>query len=185
MTVALIAVDVQQDFMPGGALAVAGGDRVVAPLVEAAATADLVVATRDLHPPGHCSFVAQGGAWPPHCVAGTPGASLAPQIDAVAHAVVSKGTRADADAYSGFDGTRLAELLRAHGVDRVVVGGLATDYCVRATVLDALRAGFDVDVLESAVAAVDVEPGDGARALEEMRAAGARLRPAVTPAPAL
>jgi nicotinamidase/pyrazinamidase len=172
---ALLAVDVQPDFMPGGALAVAGGDAVVAPLLRAAQRADLVVATRDWHPADHVSFAARGGPWPVHCVAGTPGALIAPKIDRIADVVVSKGTNSEADAYSGFDGTPLAALLHAAGVTRLLVGGLATDYCVRATALDALREGFEVVVLRDAVRAVDVEPGAGRRALEEMRAAGATL----------
>jgi nicotinamidase-related amidase len=172
---ALIATDVQPDFMPGGALGVAGGDAVVEPLLAAARDADLVVATRDWHPPDHVSFAARGGPWPVHCVAGTPGAALHPEIDRVAAVVVSKGNNPEADAYSAFDGTPLAATLRGLGVQRVVVGGLATDYCVRATVLDALREGFDVTVLREAIRAVDVQPGDGERALEEMRAAGATI----------
>lgn len=172
---ALIAVDVQGDFLPGGALAVPDGFAVVQPLVDAAAHADLVVATRDWHTADHVSFAARGGPWPVHCVAGTAGGAIEPRIDAVAGVVVSKGTDADVDAYSGFDGTPLAAILRGAGVSRLVVGGLATDYCVRATVLDALREGFEVTVLRDAVRAVDVQPGDGDRALEEMRAAGAIL----------
>ena len=172
---ALLCVDVQGDFLPGGSLAVPDGFAVVQPLVEAAAGAGMVVATRDWHTSDHASFAARGGPWPPHCVAGTPGAALHPRIDVIAALVVSKGTDPDRDAYSGFDGTPLAALLRAAGVTRVVVGGLATDYCVRATVLDGLREGFAVTVLGDAVRAVDVQPGDGDRALEEMRAAGAEI----------
>jgi nicotinamidase/pyrazinamidase len=172
---ALIATDVQPDFLPGGSLAVPDGDAVVAPLLAAVRGADLVVATRDWHPPGHVSFAERGGPWPVHCVAGTHGAALLPEVDRAAHVVVSKGTNVDVDAYSGFDGTPLAGLLRAAGVARLVIGGLATDYCVRATTLDALREGFEVVVLRDAVRAVDVQPGDGDRALEEMRAAGARI----------
>jgi nicotinamidase/pyrazinamidase len=172
---ALLAVDVQNDFLPGGALGVSDGDAVIAPLLRAASQADLVVATRDWHPWDHVSFAARGGPWPPHCVMGTPGALLAPKIDEVADVVVSKGNNAEVDAYSGFDGTPLAALLRGAGVSRVLVGGLATDYCVRATALDALREGFEVVVLQDAVRAVDVQPGDGERALAEVRAAGARV----------
>jgi nicotinamidase/pyrazinamidase len=172
---ALLAVDVQADFLPGGSLAVAGGDAVVAPLLEAARAVDLVVATRDWHPPHHVSFAERGGRWPVHCVAGSPGGALHPEIDRIAHVVVSKGTNSEVDAYSGFDGTPLAELLRGAGVTRVLIGGLATDYCVRATVLDALREGFEVAVLRDAVRAVEVQPGDGESALEEMDAAGARV----------
>lgn len=172
---ALIVVDVQHDFLPGGALAVADGDAVVQPLVRAARAAELVVRTRDAHPAGHCSFAQRGGPWPAHCVEGTHGAQLQPAIAALDGPIVDKGTAADADAYSGFDGTGLAQLLRDAGVRNVAVGGLATDVCVRATVLDALAEGFDVTVLADAVAAVDVHEGDGRRALEEMRAAGAQI----------
>lgn len=172
---ALVVVDVQHDFLPGGALGVPGADAVVEPLVRAARAADLVVRTRDAHTADHCSFADQGGTWPVHCVAGTHGAQLHPAIAALDGPLVEKATTQDADAYSGFDGTRLADLLRDAGVKRVVVGGLATDYCVKATVLDALAEGFDTTVLTDAIAAVDVQEGDGRRALEEMVAAGATL----------
>lgn len=177
---ALVAVDVQADFLPGGSLAVPDGDAVVPELVELARTADLVVASRDLHPPRHSSFVEQGGPWPAHCIAGTPGAALHPSVDAVADLVVSKGRDPGADAYSAFDGTDLAGLLRARGVTRVLVGGLATDYCVRATALDSVRSGFATEVREAAVRAVDLNPGEGQRALEEMRRAGVTVTPAAT-----
>ncbi|MEA2223592.1 MAG: nicotinamidase/pyrazinamidase, partial [Solirubrobacteraceae bacterium] len=172
---ALIAVDVQHDFLPGGALGVPGGDAVVEPLVRAARGAALVVKTRDAHTADHCSFAEQGGTWPAHCVEGTHGAQLHPALAALAGPVVDKGTTQGADAYSGFDGTALADVLRAAGVTHVVVGGLATDYCVKATVLDALAAGFRTTVLSDAIAAVDIAPGDGLRALEEMVAAGAQI----------
>ena len=172
---ALIAVDVQHDFLPGGALGVPGGDAVVEPLVRAAHASDLVVKTGDAHTPRHCSFTEQGGIWPVHCVAGTHGAELHPAIAALEGPLVEKATTQGADAYSGFDGTQLTELLRDAGVKHVLVGGLATDYCVKATVLDALEAGFDTTVLAAAVAAVDSEPGDGRRALDEMVAAGAQV----------
>ncbi len=172
---ALIAVDVQHDFLPGGALGVPGGDAVVAPLVRAARAVGLVVRTRDAHTADHCSFTEQGGIWPVHCVAGTHGAELHPAIAALDGPLVEKATTQGADAYSGFDGTQLAELLREAGVTHVLVGGLATDYCVKATALGALAAGFEATVLADAVAAVDVEEGDGRRALDEMVAAGARI----------
>jgi putative nicotinate phosphoribosyltransferase len=172
---ALVAVDVQHDFLPGGALGVAGGDAVVAPLVAAAGDVALVVKTRDAHPAGHCSFVAQGGTWPPHCVVGTHGAELHPAIAALPGPVIDKATAVEPDSYSGFQDTGLAALLRDAGITHVLIGGLATDYCVKVTVLDALAAGFAVTVLAEAIAAVDVEPGDGERALAEMVAAGARV----------
>jgi nicotinamidase/pyrazinamidase len=172
---ALIIVDVQQDFLPGGALGVPEGDEVVAPLLVAAEDADLVVATRDRHPADHSSFAAQGGIWPPHCVDGTPGYELDPQVAQAADFIIDKATERDVDAYSGFDGTDLAERLHKAGVTRVQVGGLATDYCVKATALDALTAGFDVEVLAFAARGVDVNRGDSDRALEAMQAAGAKI----------
>ena len=176
---ALIVVDVQKDFLPGGSLAVAEGDGVIAPLnrmiasfVEEGAP---VVATRDWHPPNHCSFEDQGGPWPPHCVAGTPGAEFSPELvlpDEVK--LVSKATKPDAEAYSGFEGTDLAAWLRERSVEQLIVGGLATDYCVRRTVEDGLKAGFEVVVLEDAVRAVNIRPGDGEAAFDAMTDLGAR-----------
>lgn len=177
---ALLLVDVQRDFLPGGSLAVPGGDAVV-PVLNAwlrrFALARLpVFATRDWHPPQHCSFRPAGGPWPVHCVAGTPGAAFAPELALPADAVVvSKAQDPGQDAYSGFAGTPLAERLRAAGVRRLLVGGLATDYCVAHTVLDALAAGFEVVLLTDAVRPVDARPGDGAAAIERMRQGGARL----------
>ncbi|MGL4461248.1 MAG: isochorismatase family protein, partial [Planctomycetia bacterium] len=135
-----------------------------------------VVYTRDRHPADHCSFQANGGAWPAHCVDGTPGFGFHPDVKVLPNAfLVDKGTRSDADAYSGFDRTGLTEELRERGITRVVVAGLATDYCVKATALDALAEGFETWVATDAVAAVDVHPGDGDKALLEMRHAGAML----------
>jgi nicotinamidase/pyrazinamidase len=172
----LIAVDVQADFLPGGSLAVPSGVQVVAPLQALAQRFPLVVATRDFHPAHHTSFQPQGGPWPPHCVIGTDGARLHPAIDALAWLVISKGTDPAVDAYSGFDGTGLAEMLRGVGVDRLVIGGLATDYCVRATALAAQEEGFETAVVVDAVRAVDVHAGDGEQALEEMCSAGISLQ---------
>lgn len=177
---ALLVVDVQNDFLPGGALPVPQGDAVIDPLNRYIAEFERrglpILATRDWHPADHCSFAAHGGPWPPHCIAGTGGAGFAAGLRLPSSAqIVSKALGTDADAYSGFDGTDLATRLRALGVRRVFVGGLATDYCVRATVLDALAAGFEAVVLTDAVRAVEVQAGDGARALEEMAARGARL----------
>lgn len=180
---ALLAVDLQNDFLPGGALGVAHGDAVIAPLNACMARFRgrglRVFASRDWHPAGHCSFAEQGGPWPVHCVAGTPGAAFAagfalpPDVPAV-----SKATTRGADAYSAFAGTDLADLLAAARVRRLFVGGLATDYCVLNTVLDARRLGFDVVVIEDAIRAVDAHPGDGERALAAMKAAGASFAPA-------
>jgi nicotinamidase/pyrazinamidase len=170
---ALIVVDVQNDFCPGGALAVPEGDAVVEPINAMAGEAPFVVATRDWHPADHGSFGEQGGVWPVHCVAGTPGADLHPGVDrGLIDAVVDKGQAPDQEGYSGFEGTSLSRLLRDRGVDAVDVVGLALDYCVKATALDARRAGFDVTVHRGATRAVEVAPGDGERAVEELRAAG-------------
>jgi nicotinamidase/pyrazinamidase len=188
----LLLVDVQNDFCPGGALAVPDGDRVV-PVLNAYTRAFVaagrpVFASRDWHPPRSAHFQAGGGPWPPHCVQGTPGAAFHPDLALPpAVTVVSKGSDpADAGGYSAFDATdeagrTLAERLTAAGVTHLYVGGLATDYCVRASVLDALRAGLRVTVIGDGVRGVEVTPGDSARALLEMRAAGAALVDAVTP----
>jgi nicotinamidase-related amidase len=176
---ALIIVDYQNDFTPpDGALAVPGGDAIAGRLNELARSEafDLVVATRDWHPPDHGSFAERGGPWPVHCVQGTPGAELNPALDASRlDVIVDKGQDPETEGYSGFDGTDLAELLRERGIDRVTVAGLATDYCVKNTALEALQEGFTVIVDTSAVRGVEVEPGDSERALAEMRAAGASL----------
>lgn len=175
---ALIVVDVQRDFLPGGSLAVPRGDEVVPVLnryIRRFRGIAPVVATRDWHPPDHCSFAEQGGPWPPHCVRGTAGAEFAPELELSEEAaIVSKATESERDAYSGFDGTELEDLLKRQGVERVSVGGLATDYCVLETVKDARKAGFEVLLLTDAIRAVGVEPGDEEAALAEMQAAGAR-----------
>ena len=171
---ALIVVDLQVDFCPGGALAVAEGDEIAPPvnrLLEMPYWTK--VATRDWHPADHVSFQAQGGIWPVHCVAESHGAAFHPIMNAgKVEMVVSKATTREAEAYSGFDGTPLADDLRARGIERLFVCGLATDYCVKATALDARREGFEVIVIEDAIRAVNVEPGDGENAIKEMRAAG-------------
>lgn len=176
---ALIVVDVQNDFLPGGSLAVPQGDAVV-PVLNAyaqrfSARGLPVFATRDWHPADHCSFKPQGGPWPPHCVANTPGAQLSANLQLPATTtVVSKATTADKDAYSGFEGTTLDAQLHERGVRRVFVGGLATDYCVLNTVRDALAHGYATFVLTDAIRAVNVRPDDGATALAEMKRDGAR-----------
>lgn len=171
---ALLIVDPQLDFCPGGALPVPRGDAIFEPLNRVAARFKTVAASRDWHPAQHISFRDRGGPWPPHCVAGSAGAEFHPALDAsVVRHVVSKGTDPHLEAYSAFSGTDLEAWLRDQGVRRLFVAGLATDYCVRQSVLDARAAGFDVVVLEDCVGAVDVQPGDGERALEEMEAAGA------------
>ena len=178
MTRALIIVDFQNDFTPGGALAVPDGDEIAPRIDELARSGsfDLIVATRDWHPPDHGSFAAQGGPWPEHCVQGTPGAELHALLDrTLIDRVVDAGREPAMEGYSGFEDTDLEQLLREHAVDDVTVVGLATDYCVKHTALDALRAGFAVTVDPTAVRAVEVHPGDGLRALEEVRAAGATV----------
>lgn len=176
---ALVVVDVQNDFV-SGTLAVPGGAAVVAPLnraIEAFRARGLpVIATRDWHPPDHCSFARQGGPWPEHCVAGTRGAEFVPDLRLPPGVrVIGKGTAVEREAYSTFAGTGLAEALRARKVTRIFIGGLATDYCVVHSVRDAIAGGFAAVVLSDAIRAVDVHPGDGTRAEEAMRRAGARF----------
>jgi nicotinamidase/pyrazinamidase len=172
---ALIVVDFQNDFTPGGALPVPEGHAIADRVNELIASGrfDLVVATRDWHPPDHGSFAEQGGPWPPHCVQETEGAQLHPALDAERiDVIVDKGDDPETEGYSGFEGTELARILREHGIDKVTIVGLATDYCVRHTALDALREGFEVTVDRAGVRGIDAQPGDSERALEEIRAAG-------------
>ena len=170
---ALVVVDVQHDFLPGGALAVAAGERIFAPIDELAARFARVYATRDWHPENHSSYARHGGPWPVHCVAGTHGAAFDARLDlAKIDRVIDKGTDRETDGYSGFAATALAHDLRAHDVARVFVCGLATDYCVKHTALDAHAAGFETIVIEDASAAVNVNPSDEKRALDELRTAG-------------
>ncbi len=179
MAEALIIVDFQNDFTPGGALAVRDGDSIAGRLNELAAEPrfELVVATRDWHPADHGSFAEQGGPWPVHCVQGTEGAELHPSLERErVDVVIDKGTDPETEGYSGFEGTTLGELLRERGIDRVTVVGLATDYCVKNTALDALRQGLDVSVDSEGVRGVEVAEGDSERALDELRAAGAEVR---------
>jgi len=177
---ALIIVDVQNDFLPGGALAVRNGDEVVPALntyIDLFLTEGLpIIATRDWHPANHCSFQAQGGPWPPHCIADTHGARFAAGLRLPPDtAVISKAVAPDKDAYSGFAGTELEAVLRSHGVRRVFVGGLATDYCVLNTVRDALENRYQVYVLGDAIRAVNVHPGDGDKAMQDMIVKGAMI----------
>jgi nicotinamidase/pyrazinamidase len=170
---ALIVVDVQHDFLPGGALAVADGERIFAPIDALAPRFRRVYATRDWHPLDHSSYKQYGGPWPVHCVAGTRGAAFDARLDrAKIDTVIDKGVSRDTDGYSGFVATSLASDLRMHGIKRVFVCGLATDYCVKATAFDAHAAGFDTVVIEDASAAVNVQPDDEEKALEDLRIAG-------------
>lgn len=176
----LLVVDVQNDFVAGGALAVPAGEEVVPVLngwIRRFEDAGLpVIYSRDWHPPDHCSFAEQGGPWPAHCVRGTPGAEFVEGLEMRRDAVVvSKAMDPEREEYSDFADGTFEEILREIGVSRLTVGGLATDYCVRATVLDALAAGFETSVIADAIRAVDVTPGDGARALAQMEEAGATI----------
>jgi nicotinamidase/pyrazinamidase len=183
---ALLIVDFQNDFTPGGALPVAEGDQIAEPINRLLDSFDLVIATRDWHPAEHGSYsgvevdpAEWRGAdppsiWPVHCVQGTPGAELHPSLDqAKVDVVIDKGQDPNSQGYSAFQDTRLGDVLREREVDRLFVTGLATDYCVKQSVLDALRQGFAVTVVDDAIRGVDVQPGDSERALEEMEAAGA------------
>ncbi len=176
---ALIVVDVQNDFLPGGNLGVPEGDAVVPIMNRYLALFRQsklpIYATRDWHPEDHCSFKAQGGPWPPHCVANSEGAAFAEDLhlgDDVT--VISKATTVERDAYSGFEGTDLAERLRKQKVNRLFIGGLATDYCVLNTVKDALKEGFKVLLLADGIRGVEVNAGDSEKATNEMHALGAR-----------
>ncbi len=170
---ALVIVDVQNDFCKGGALPVPNGDRVVPVLNKYIPmfmrASGKVFATRDWHPPNHMSFKAQGGPWPPHCVQNTKGAEFHPRLQLPKSApVISKGTEPNDVSYSNFDRTSLAEELRKRGVKRVFIGGLATEYCVKATVLDALDLGFDAVLLADASRGINVKPDDTRAAMKEM-----------------
>ena len=184
----MLVVDFQNDFTPGGALPVEHGDEIAAAINAIADRFDFVVATRDWHPPDHGSFegvevdparwkgIDPPGIWPVHCVQETPGAELHPSLDqSKVDQVVDKAQDPNTQGYSAFHGGNLTDVLREHGVDHVYVAGLATDYCVKNTVLDAVREGFGVTVIEDAIRGIDVKPGDSERAIEEMRRAGADL----------
>jgi len=180
MKKALVVVDVQNDFCPGGSLAVAEGNEVVKPLnklmKEFLDRGEPVYKTRDWHPEKTKHFAIYGGTWPIHCVQNTRGAEFHPDLlDDPRITVISKGFDERADGYSGFDGTQLAQLLRDEGVNEVWVGGLATDYCVKQTVIDGVHNGFKVKALADAMRPVNVNPDDGKKAVDEMKAAGAEI----------
>ncbi|WP_457600982.1 nicotinamidase [Hydrogenivirga sp.] len=176
---ALIVVDMQNDFMPGGALPVPEGDRIVPKLNEYIELFEEralpVFFTRDWHPENHISFKGHGGIWPPHCVQNTEGAMFHKDLKMPLDNkfIISKGTSPDFDAYSGFQGTLLDSLLKERGIRRVFVGGVATDYCVKNTVLGALNLGYEAFLLLDGIKGVDVKPGDSERAVEEMLRRGA------------
>ncbi len=177
---ALLIVDVQKDFLPGGALGVAGGDLLIPAInqtIERFREADLpIYASRDWHPLRHCSFQEQGGPWPPHCVAGSPGAGFADNLDLPPDSqIISKATDIRNDAYSAFDHTSLASRLQALGIRRLFICGLATEFCVLSSTTDAIKSGFTTLVLGDAIAAVENHAGDGARAIDTMKRAGATI----------
>ena len=176
---ALIMVDLQNDFLPGGSLAVPQGDEVIPVMnsyVKTALDHSLpVFATRDWHPPHHSSFLEKGGPWPPHCIAETEGAKFAANLELPPETIIiSKAVKIETDAYSGFEGTDLNTQLKSLGIKRLLIGGLATDYCVLNTVKDAIKNGFDVLLLEDASRAVNVKPDDGEKAIKEMINLGAK-----------
>jgi nicotinamidase/pyrazinamidase len=174
----LIVADIQNDFLPGGALPIKEGDQIIPVLNEYAKMFNQanakVLASRDWHPPKHISFIAQGGPWPPHCVKETEGAKFSPDLKLPEGViVVSKATDSGKEAYSVFDGTELGEQSKSWGVKRIFIGGLATDYCVVNSVIDARKMGFDVAVLADATRGINVNPGDVDRAFETMSRSGA------------
>jgi nicotinamidase/pyrazinamidase len=175
---ALVAVDVQNDFFSQGSLTVPGAEKILPVMnryIDIFKTKGLpVYVTRDWHPVGHCSFKAQEGPWPDHCVAGSKGAQFHPDLHFPdSTVVISKATELDKESYSGFEGTDMDERLRSAGIRRLLIGGLATDYCVLNTVKDALRYGYDVLLLTDAIRAVNVNPEDGQNAIDEMTRMGA------------
>ena len=176
---ALIVGDVQADFLPGGALAVVNGDTVILPLnnyIKTFSQAGLpIFYTRDWHPHNHLSFRENGGLWPPHCVMDTPGAMFSPDLllPAENKYIISKGIKCEFDAYSAFQDTLLFSLLQERGIRRVFVGGLATNYCVKNTVLGALNLGFEAVLLLDAIQGIDLHPGDSNKAVDQLLLAGA------------
>ena len=173
---ALIIVDMQRDFMPGGALPVPEGDKVIPAIEELIKKfkkkGGLIIATRDWHPPDHISFKEQGGPWPRHCVQNTEGAEIVVSLpkDTI---IISKADKPDKEAYSGFEGTELAEILKEKGVKRVYICGVATEYCVRATALDAIKNGFEVYLIKDAVKGIN--PEDEEKVLKELKESGAKI----------
>ncbi len=177
---ALIVVDIQKDFLPGGNLAVPDGDKII-PIVNEyiqkfEEAGGLIVATRDWHPVDHISFKERGGPWPPHCIQNTDGAKFHDDLKLPENTVIiSKADEPDKEAYSGFQGTELQNLLKEKGIDSVFVCGLATEYCVKNTVLDAIKLGFKTHILADAIKGIDANPGDSEKAIEEMKSEGAEI----------
>ena len=177
---ALIIVDLQNDFCPGGSLAVSEGDQII-PVVNRliekfTQMGNPIFTTRDWHPRDHSSFEEQGGIWPSHCIQDTQGAEFHPEIQIPEDAtIISKATSKEKDAYSGFEETELSELLKRAGVEDIFVSGLATDYCVKATALQGLKEGFRVTVIKDAIRGVNVQPDDSAKALTDMKAVGVNI----------
>ncbi len=174
----LLIVDIQKDFLPGGALGIHGGDAILPAIREYLSRFERrglpIFLSRDWHPENHCSFQEQGGPWPRHCVAGSPGSLPPPDFRPPTGAkLIFKATTRDKEAYSAFEGTRLDEELRAAKVRRLFIGGLATDYCVVNTVKDARTRGYDVVLLQDAICGVDVQPGDSRRAIDTILGLGA------------
>ena len=175
---ALIVVDIQNDFLPGGALPVPEGDKVILPMnnyIKIFSERNLpIIATRDWHPENHVSFKSRGGLWPPHCIKNTWGAEFPKNLrlppDTI---IISKAFIENEEAYSGFQGTNLDKVLKEMNINRLFIGGLATEYCVRATVLDALELGYQVILLLDAIKGVNVNPGDSEKAIREMINRGA------------
>lgn len=173
---ALIVVDPQNDFLPGGTLAVADGNRIFEPINRIMPLFSHVVATRDWHPENHAYFDVHGGPWPFHCLAGTPGAEFSPLLETDGiELVMSKGMDPQTDGYSAFAGTDLADQLHRRGITRLFICGLATDYCVKMTAIEAKQHGFEAIVLTDAIAAVNVSPQDEANALSDMQGHGVHL----------
>jgi nicotinamidase/pyrazinamidase len=190
MSKALLIVDVQYDFLPGGSLAVSGGDEIVKPILKIINEYDLVIFTQDWHPADHCSFRENGGIWPKHCVQGEPGSAIhkdlfGPEVrklmDSGKVCLVQKGLNKDIDSYSGFwdnerkHKTDLDIILKRHKIDEIHVCGIALDYCVRSTALDAVEAGYKVSLVIDACRGVNVAPGDVDKAVEEMRDKGVKI----------
>jgi len=181
---ALIIVDVQQDFLPGGSLAVPNGDQIIVPINSIRDHFELVVFTQDWHPANHCSFKENGGPWPAHCVQGTAGAEIDPRlIRKEGDIIIQKGIYQDVDSYSGFwdnerkHKTDLDGILLSHNIRTVCIAGLATNFCVKFTATDAKDAGYNVFLIKDACKGININPGDVDRSIEEMATKGIHSLP--------